>query len=191
MPIGTKELRNRAKGERTWLTPWLCQTVGVELWRGKGLNVGGGVVGGDRREHAGSLLKCQESLQWGSGESRGIAAACRKFDQPLENGFKLKSLSLFDQTFWTIRMSSCFWKRQIMDSDSDSPFNYSWPSFPKMRMHRKKGKKGNSECGTLINVSVFIVSIMSHWEFFLARNVKPCKVFFFYFAVIFQEYSYT
>uniref|UniRef100_A0A3B4VL09 Phorbol-ester/DAG-type domain-containing protein n=1 Tax=Seriola dumerili TaxID=41447 RepID=A0A3B4VL09_SERDU len=30
-----------------------------------------------------------------------------------------------------------------MDSDSDSPFNYSWPSFPKMRMRRKTGKKGN------------------------------------------------
>uniref|UniRef100_A0A3Q3MAI0 Rho guanine nucleotide exchange factor (GEF) 28a n=1 Tax=Mastacembelus armatus TaxID=205130 RepID=A0A3Q3MAI0_9TELE len=28
-----------------------------------------------------------------------------------------------------------------MDSDSDSPFNYSWPSFPKMRMRRKMGKK--------------------------------------------------
>ncbi|KAM9329930.1 rho guanine nucleotide exchange factor 28-like [Gastrophryne carolinensis] len=24
-----------------------------------------------------------------------------------------------------------------MDSDSDSPFNYSWPSFPKMRIHRR------------------------------------------------------
>lgn len=32
---------------------------------------------------------------------------------------------------------------EIMDSDSDSPFNYSWPSFPKMRMRRKMGKKGN------------------------------------------------
>lgn len=30
-----------------------------------------------------------------------------------------------------------------MDSDSDSPFNYSWPSFPRMRMRRKTGKKGN------------------------------------------------
>lgn len=65
----------------------------MELWRGKGLNVGGGVVGGDRGEHVGSLLKCQESLQGGSGESRGIAAASRKFDQPLENGFKLKSFT--------------------------------------------------------------------------------------------------
>lgn len=32
-----------------------------------------------------------------------------------------------------------------MDSDSDSPFNYSWPSFPKMRMRRKTGKKGNTD----------------------------------------------
>lgn len=32
-----------------------------------------------------------------------------------------------------------------MDSDSDSPFNYSWPSFPKMRMRRKLGKKGITE----------------------------------------------
>lgn len=30
-----------------------------------------------------------------------------------------------------------------MDSDSDCPFNYSWPSFPKMRMRRKMAKKGN------------------------------------------------
>ena len=37
------------------------------------------------------------------------------------------------------------WRLQIMDSDSDSPFNYSWPSFPKMRMRRKTGKKGNTE----------------------------------------------
>ncbi|KAJ0068079.1 hypothetical protein NL108_015557 [Boleophthalmus pectinirostris] len=28
-----------------------------------------------------------------------------------------------------------------MDSDSDSPFNYSWPSFPKMRMRKRTGKK--------------------------------------------------
>ncbi|KAM7391311.1 hypothetical protein PAMP_022011 [Pampus punctatissimus] len=32
-----------------------------------------------------------------------------------------------------------------MDSDSDSPFNYSWPSFPKMRMRRKTGKKEKSQ----------------------------------------------
>uniref|UniRef100_A0A3Q3NCS1 Uncharacterized protein n=1 Tax=Labrus bergylta TaxID=56723 RepID=A0A3Q3NCS1_9LABR len=32
-----------------------------------------------------------------------------------------------------------------MDSDSDSPFNYSWPSFPKMRMRRKMGKKDNKK----------------------------------------------
>ncbi|XP_042343781.1 rho guanine nucleotide exchange factor 28-like isoform X8 [Plectropomus leopardus] len=31
-----------------------------------------------------------------------------------------------------------------MDSDSDSPFNYSWPSFPKMRMRKKTGKKEKS-----------------------------------------------
>ncbi|KAK0142547.1 hypothetical protein N1851_019522 [Merluccius polli] len=28
-----------------------------------------------------------------------------------------------------------------MDSDSDSPFNYSWPSFPKMRIRRRTEKK--------------------------------------------------
>lgn len=32
-----------------------------------------------------------------------------------------------------------------MDSDSDSPFNYSWPSFPKMRMRRKTGKKEKTQ----------------------------------------------
>ncbi|XP_041101852.1 rho guanine nucleotide exchange factor 28-like isoform X7 [Polyodon spathula] len=33
-----------------------------------------------------------------------------------------------------------------MDSDSDSPFNYSWPSFPKMRIRRRSSKqeKGHS-----------------------------------------------
>lgn len=29
-----------------------------------------------------------------------------------------------------------------MDSDSDSPFNYSWPSFPKMKIRRRASKKG-------------------------------------------------
>ncbi|XP_073440173.1 rho guanine nucleotide exchange factor 28 isoform X2 [Dendrobates tinctorius] len=31
-----------------------------------------------------------------------------------------------------------------MDSDSDSPFNYSWPSFPKMRIHRRTAKQEKS-----------------------------------------------
>lgn len=48
----------------------LCRTVGAELWRGKGWILGGGVFGGDRGEHAASLLKCQECLQRGSGERR-------------------------------------------------------------------------------------------------------------------------
>lgn len=30
-----------------------------------------------------------------------------------------------------------------MDSDSDSPFNYSWPSFPKMRVLKRRTKPGN------------------------------------------------
>ncbi|XP_038133207.1 rho guanine nucleotide exchange factor 28-like isoform X1 [Cyprinodon tularosa] len=32
-----------------------------------------------------------------------------------------------------------------MDSDSDSPFNYSWPSFPRMKICRKMGKKEKSQ----------------------------------------------
>uniref|UniRef100_A0A3Q2YRU2 Phorbol-ester/DAG-type domain-containing protein n=1 Tax=Hippocampus comes TaxID=109280 RepID=A0A3Q2YRU2_HIPCM len=32
-----------------------------------------------------------------------------------------------------------------MDSDSDSPFNYSWPSFPRMRMRKSSGKKEKSQ----------------------------------------------
>ncbi|XP_077456768.1 rho guanine nucleotide exchange factor 28 isoform X7 [Stigmatopora argus] len=32
-----------------------------------------------------------------------------------------------------------------MDSDSDSPFNYSWPSFPRMRMRKNSGKKEKSQ----------------------------------------------
>lgn len=31
-----------------------------------------------------------------------------------------------------------------MDSDSDSPFNYSWPSFPKMKIRRRASKQGSS-----------------------------------------------
>ncbi|XP_042637254.1 rho guanine nucleotide exchange factor 28 [Orycteropus afer afer] len=31
-----------------------------------------------------------------------------------------------------------------MDSDSDSPFNYSWPSFPKMRIRRRASKQDRS-----------------------------------------------
>lgn len=34
--------------------------------------------------------------------------------------------------------------RQKMDSDSDSPFNYSWPSFPKMKIRRRASKQGSS-----------------------------------------------
>lgn len=32
-----------------------------------------------------------------------------------------------------------------MDSDSDSPFNYSWPSFPKMKIRRRPSKQGRSQ----------------------------------------------
>lgn len=56
-----RKSRKRAKGEDR-VRPRFCRTVGVELWRGKGSTVGGGVAGGDRGEHAGSLLKCQENL---------------------------------------------------------------------------------------------------------------------------------
>lgn len=31
-----------------------------------------------------------------------------------------------------------------MDSDSDSPFNYSWPSFPKMKIRRRASKQDHS-----------------------------------------------
>ncbi|XP_075397283.1 rho guanine nucleotide exchange factor 28 isoform X2 [Tenrec ecaudatus] len=31
-----------------------------------------------------------------------------------------------------------------MDSDSDSPFNYSWPSFPKMKIRRRASRQGRS-----------------------------------------------
>ncbi|XP_047238579.1 rho guanine nucleotide exchange factor 28-like isoform X4 [Girardinichthys multiradiatus] len=34
---------------------------------------------------------------------------------------------------------------KVMDSDSESPFNYSWPSFPRMRICRKTGKKEKSQ----------------------------------------------
>lgn len=59
-----------------------------------------------------------------------------------------------------------------MDSDSDSPFNYSWPSFPKMRMRRKTGKKGNIEWDsdgllTYSFIDSFSFSIMSNQQLFL------------------------
>lgn len=31
-----------------------------------------------------------------------------------------------------------------MDSDSDSPFNYSWPSFPRMKIRRRASRQGRS-----------------------------------------------
>ncbi|KAG9355049.1 hypothetical protein JZ751_001762 [Albula glossodonta] len=32
-----------------------------------------------------------------------------------------------------------------MDSDSDSPFNYSWPSFHRMRIHRRTSRQGKNQ----------------------------------------------
>ncbi|KAM8960829.1 rho guanine nucleotide exchange factor 28 [Pelodytes ibericus] len=40
--------------------------------------------------------------------------------------------------FTTKAPGSCL---EAMDSDSDSPFNYSWPSFPKMRIQRRSTKQ--------------------------------------------------
>ena len=37
-----------------------------------------------------------------------------------------------------------FHQDKKMDSDSDSPFNYSWPSFPKMKIRRRASKQGSS-----------------------------------------------
>ncbi|KAI4535689.1 hypothetical protein MG293_014016, partial [Ovis ammon polii] len=41
---------------------------------------------------------------------------------------------------------SAVWQveNQKMDSDSDSPFNYSWPSFPKMKIRRRASKQDRS-----------------------------------------------
>lgn len=93
-----KKADTRSKEGEDRVRSWLCRTVGVELWRGKGSTGGGGVPVGDRGEHAGSLLKCQERLQQGSGERRANAAASRRSVQPLGNGFKLRSRSLIYQT---------------------------------------------------------------------------------------------
>lgn len=46
-----------------------------------------------------------------------------------------------------------------MDSDSDCPFNYSWPSFPKMRMRRKMGKKGNTALNNTFESVVLRVAV--------------------------------
>lgn len=43
-----------------------------------------------------------------------------------------------------------------MDSDSDSPFNYSWPSLPKMRIRRRGTKQGRKSC-LLLNPCSLIV----------------------------------
>lgn len=70
-----------------------------------------------------------------------------------------QSLSVESAFFWNVLLNSwatAWWfycyefyeteqLRRIknMDSDSDSPFNYSWPSFPKMRIRRRTSKAGN------------------------------------------------
>lgn len=50
-----------------------------------------------------------------------------------------------------------------MDSDSDSPFNYSWPSFPKMRMRRKMGKKGKGFAGR-VTFSLLLPACPLSWR---------------------------
>lgn len=35
-------------------------------------------------------------------------------------------------------------RHKTMDSDSDSPFNYSWPAFPKMKIRRRASRQGRS-----------------------------------------------
>lgn len=73
--VDTVEAQEKGAESEDRVRSRLCRTVGVELWRGKGWILGGGVFRGDRGEHAGSLLKCQECLQRGSGERRVNAVA--------------------------------------------------------------------------------------------------------------------
>lgn len=49
------------------------------------------------------------------------------------------------QFFLSLSCWICWFKQnKKMDSDSDSPFNYSWPSFPKMKIRRRASKQGRS-----------------------------------------------
>lgn len=50
--------------------------------------------------------------------------------------------------------SALCWFSTKMDSDSDSPFNYSWPSLPKMRIRRRASKPGRKSY-LLLNDSCF------------------------------------
>lgn len=57
------------------------------------------------------------------------------------NGCKMRHHSFMFGTLWAVWMKVFSFTSKVMDSDSDSPFNYSWPSFPKMRICRKKGNR--------------------------------------------------
>lgn len=56
------------------------------------------MVGGDIGEHAGYVLKCQESLQQALEKGEGTLQTGLRLECPLENGFKLKNTSLTDGT---------------------------------------------------------------------------------------------
>lgn len=50
------------------------------------------------------------------------------------------------ESFLSLSCWICWFHRdRKMDSDSDSPFNYSWPSFPKMKIRRRASKQGRSQ----------------------------------------------
>lgn len=63
-----------------------------------------------------------------------------------------------------------------MDSDSDSPFNYSWPSFPKMRMQRKTGKKGNASSNSYLLLFFFFFLKLFRCPLSLVAGTSPLKL---------------
>lgn len=93
---------DREETQKERVQPRLCWTVGWELWRGKGSSLGGGVVGGDRGEHAGSLLKCQSVCSRAPGKKRRVSAtASPQSVQPCGNR---RNCSFIHHTHRTVRM---------------------------------------------------------------------------------------
>ncbi|KAM4808291.1 rho guanine nucleotide exchange factor 28 [Rhinophrynus dorsalis] len=68
-----------------------------------------------------------------------------QLDEASTEGVYSTHSSLVQAVSISMEMKSKVWgfllKKIRMDSDSDSPFNYSWPSFPKMRIQRRSTKQ--------------------------------------------------
>ncbi|KAM4707162.1 rho guanine nucleotide exchange factor 28 [Discoglossus pictus] len=77
----------------------------------------------------------------------------------LESDLELFRKCLYDPSFLEKDLGTC---PKRMDSDSDSPFNYSWPSFPKMRIQRRSSKQEKRDS------SIDVLKKLKHPPTFLA-----------------------